>query len=115
MCDDNVLFSNCNKLMKTLQDDGRPFDVMTYPGSKHGLKRGPATDQHAAPILHIHARADAHVLYTNSTNLTQTLQHDGRPIDVLTYPGSTHGLPRVPATGQHAYGHILRYFQQHLE
>jgi dipeptidyl-peptidase-4 len=30
MADDNVLFTNSTKLMKTLQDEGKPFDVMTY-------------------------------------------------------------------------------------
>jgi dipeptidyl-peptidase-4 len=43
------------------------------------------------------------------------LQDDGRPFDVMTYPGSKHGLMRVPATGQHVFAHILRFFRQHLE
>lgn len=37
MADDNVLFTHCTRLMKVLQDQGRPFELMTYPGSKHGL------------------------------------------------------------------------------
>lgn len=37
MADDNVLFTNSTKLMKALQDAGKPFDLMTYPGSKHSL------------------------------------------------------------------------------
>ena len=39
MADDNVLFSNSTKLFKALQDEGLPFETMTYPGSKHGLIR----------------------------------------------------------------------------
>jgi dipeptidyl-peptidase-4 len=58
--------------------------------------------------------ADDNVLFTNSTKLMKTLQDEGRPFDVMTYPGSKHGLTRVPATGQHAYAHILRFFGQHL-
>lgn len=37
MADDNVLFTHSTRLMKALQDAGKPFDVMTYPGSKHSL------------------------------------------------------------------------------
>ncbi len=37
MADDNVLFSNTTGLMSALQARGREFDLMTYPGAKHGL------------------------------------------------------------------------------
>jgi len=37
MADDNVLFSNSTKLFKALQDGNHKFEMMTYPGSKHGL------------------------------------------------------------------------------
>ncbi len=39
MADDNVLFTNSTKLFKRLQDLDKPFDVMTYPGSKHSVLR----------------------------------------------------------------------------
>jgi dipeptidyl-peptidase-4 len=39
MADDNVLFLNSTKLFRRLQDLGKPFDVMVYPGAKHGLTR----------------------------------------------------------------------------
>lgn len=38
MADDNVLFTNTTKLMKTLQDEGKLFELMTYPGSKHSMR-----------------------------------------------------------------------------
>ncbi|HEX5755618.1 MAG TPA: DPP IV N-terminal domain-containing protein [Arenimonas sp.] len=38
MADDNVLFSNSTKLMSELQKRGTPFELMTYPGAKHGLR-----------------------------------------------------------------------------
>ncbi len=38
MADDNVLFSNSTKLMSDLQKRATPFDLMTYPGAKHGLR-----------------------------------------------------------------------------
>ncbi len=39
MADDNVLFLNSTKLFRRLQDLGQAFDVMVYPGAKHGLMR----------------------------------------------------------------------------
>jgi dipeptidyl-peptidase 4 len=39
MSDDNVLFLNSTKLFRRLQDLGKPFEVMVYPGAKHGLLR----------------------------------------------------------------------------
>jgi len=39
MADDNVLFLNSTKLFRRLQDLGKPFDIMVYPGAKHGLLR----------------------------------------------------------------------------
>jgi dipeptidyl-peptidase 4 len=39
MADDNVLFLHSTKLFRRLQDLGKPFDVMVYPGAKHGLLR----------------------------------------------------------------------------
>ncbi|MDA0789480.1 MAG: S9 family peptidase [Proteobacteria bacterium] len=37
MADDNVLFTNSTRLYKALQDANQPFEMMTYPGAKHGL------------------------------------------------------------------------------
>jgi len=37
MADDNVLFTNSTRLMSELQMRGVAFDLMTYPGAKHGL------------------------------------------------------------------------------
>jgi dipeptidyl-peptidase-4 len=37
MADDNVLFSNSTKLYKALQDQNIEFEIMNYPGAKHGL------------------------------------------------------------------------------
>ena len=52
MADDNVLFTNSTALMSELQKLGKPFDVMVYPGSKHGLLRQQVVGPHAyASIL----------------------------------------------------------------
>jgi dipeptidyl-peptidase-4 len=37
MADDNVLFVNSTQLMAELQKRGILFDMMTYPGAKHGI------------------------------------------------------------------------------
>jgi dipeptidyl-peptidase-4 len=47
MADDNVLFAHSTALMKKLQDLQKPFDLMTYPGGKHGLMRQNVTGLHA--------------------------------------------------------------------
>jgi dipeptidyl-peptidase-4 len=39
MADDNVSFLHSTKLFRKLQDLGKPFDAMLYPGAKHGLIR----------------------------------------------------------------------------
>lgn len=53
MADDNVLFTNTTKLMAELQERGIRFELMTYPGGKHGLST-PAMRKHV-----YHAIADA--------------------------------------------------------
>jgi dipeptidyl-peptidase-4 len=45
MADDNVLFANSTALMHELQQRGILFDLMTYPGAKHGIS-GTANQQH---------------------------------------------------------------------
>nr|WP_183960739.1 S9 family peptidase [Chiayiivirga flava] len=39
MADDNVLFTNSTRLMSELHKRGRAFELMTYPGAKHGLQK----------------------------------------------------------------------------
>ncbi|MEJ0085370.1 MAG: DPP IV N-terminal domain-containing protein [Pseudomonadota bacterium] len=48
MADDNVLFAHTTALMKKLQDLQKPFDLMTYPGGKHGAIRQSTTGLHAS-------------------------------------------------------------------
>jgi dipeptidyl-peptidase-4 len=42
MADDNVLFQHSVLLMETLQKAGIPFEMMAYPGKKHGIDGKPA-------------------------------------------------------------------------
>jgi len=51
MADDNVLFTNSTTLFARLQDLGKPFQTMVYPGAKHGLLRFPDTGPHAYSLI----------------------------------------------------------------
>ena len=39
MADDNVLFTNSTRLIDAMQDRGILFNMMTYPGGKHGISK----------------------------------------------------------------------------
>ena len=45
MADDNVTFDNTTRLMAALQEKGKQFELMTYPGQRHGI-RGQALQTH---------------------------------------------------------------------
>ncbi len=65
-------------------------------------------------LLLVHGMADDNVLFTNSTMLMQALQARGVQFDLMTYPGSKHGLVRMPQTGRHYYRAVLEFFEQAL-
>jgi dipeptidyl-peptidase 4 len=65
-------------------------------------------------LLLVHGMADDNVLFTHSTMLMQRLQALDKPFDVMTYPGSKHGLIRMPQTGRHYYEIVLRFFEREL-
>lgn len=72
--------------------------------------------QHAAalsgPLLIMHGMADDNVLFTNSTTLFKKLQDLDKPFDMMTYPGSKHGLLRHADTGRHGYEMVKRFFDR---
>jgi dipeptidyl-peptidase-4 len=45
MADDNVTFDNSTRLMAEMQERGIMFELMTYPGQRHGI-RGEALQTH---------------------------------------------------------------------
>ncbi|MBB4659549.1 S9 family peptidase [Parvularcula dongshanensis] len=45
MADDNVTFDNSTRVYAALQEAGAPFEMMTYPGQRHGI-RGEALSRH---------------------------------------------------------------------
>jgi dipeptidyl-peptidase-4 len=52
MADDNVLFTNSTRLIDALVNKGVRFDLMTYPGAKHGIAN-------RAAKRHVNATIDA--------------------------------------------------------
>jgi dipeptidyl-peptidase-4 len=78
-------------------------DVLTY------------ADKLAGPLLIMHGMADDNVLFTHSTALFKRLQDLNKPFDIMTYPGSKHGLLRFASTGPHGYNTVLRFFNDHLQ
>ncbi len=61
MADDNVTFDNTTRLMAELQERGVLFELMTYPGQRHGI-RGQALSTHLMrtrmSFLDRHLKAD---------------------------------------------------------
>ena len=76
--------------------------VMTHSGQLRGA------------LLIIHGMADDNVLFTHSTTLFKKLQDLNKPFDIMTYPGSKHGLLRHAGTGMHAYATVQRFFDMQL-
>jgi dipeptidyl-peptidase 4 len=66
------------------------------------------------PLLIMHGMADDNVLFTHSTTLLKALQDLDKQFDVMTYPGSKHGLLRFAATGPHAFATIKRFLDTQL-
>ena len=50
MADDNVLFTHTTRLMQALQDRNVEFDLMAYPGAKHGIA-GARTSLHRFGVI----------------------------------------------------------------
>src|SRR3984893_8447758 len=64
------------------------------------------------PLLIMHGMADDNVLFTKSTALFKKLQDLNTPFEIMTYPGSQHGLLRHAQTGPHAYMTVKRFFDR---
>jgi dipeptidyl-peptidase 4 len=76
--------------------------VMTYASQLRGR------------LLIMHGMADDNVLFTHSTTLFKKLQDLDKPFDIMTYPGSKHGLLRHADTGPHGYAMIKRFLDTQL-
>ena len=93
------------QFMGTPQENAAGYassSVLTYANQLRG------------PLLIMHGMADDNVLFTHSTTLFKKLQDLDKQFDVMTYPGSKHGLLRFAATGPHGYATIKRFLDTQL-
>ena len=93
------------QFMSTPQENEAGYkagNVLTYAANLSG------------PLLVMHGMADDNVLFTHSTTLFKKLQDLNKPFDMMTYPGSKHGLLRFASTGPHGYETVVRFFEAHL-
>ena len=91
--------------MDTPQENAAGYtasSVMTYASQLRG------------PLLIMHGMADDNVLFTHSTTLFKKLQDLDKQFDIMTYPGSKHGLLRHADTGTHGYSTIKRFLDTQL-
>ncbi len=51
MADDNVLFTNTTLLIPALVESGQPFELVPYPGSRHGALTFPDTGVHGLKTI----------------------------------------------------------------
>jgi dipeptidyl-peptidase-4 len=56
MADDNVLFTHSTMIMSKLQSLNMPFELMTYPGAKHGMQERDVSIHRFNAILDFFAR-----------------------------------------------------------
>jgi dipeptidyl-peptidase-4 len=94
------------RFMSTPRDNVAGYkagNVLTYAENLRG------------PLLVMHGMADDNVLFTNSTALFKKLQDLNKPFDMMTYPGSKHGMLRFASTGPHGYETVMRFFNAHLK
>jgi dipeptidyl-peptidase-4 len=71
-------------------------------------------NQLRGPLLIMHGMADDNVLFTHSTTLFKKLQDLNKQFDIMTYPGSKHGLLRNAGTGPHGFATIKRFLDKQL-
>ena len=93
------------RYMGTPQENAAGYaasSVMTYADKLRG------------PLLIMHGMADDNVLFTHSTTLFKKLQDLDKQFDIMTYPGSKHGLLRHADTGLHGYATIKRFLDTQL-
>jgi dipeptidyl-peptidase 4 len=91
------------RYMSTPEDNTAGYEkssVMQYASNLRG------------PLLIMHGMADDNVLFTHSTALFKKLQDLRKPFDIMTYPGSKHGLLRHADTGPHGYMTVKAFFDR---
>ncbi|MGH8250270.1 MAG: DPP IV N-terminal domain-containing protein [Steroidobacteraceae bacterium] len=65
-------------------------------------------------LLLMHGMADDNVLFTNTTLLIPVLVANGRPFELVPYPGSRHAALSFRDTGIHGWKTILDFFDRYM-
>ncbi|PIM51683.1 hypothetical protein CS062_18495 [Roseateles chitinivorans] len=65
------------------------------------------------PLLIVHGTADDNVLFEHTLRLTEALQNDARPFELMIYPGKAHGIAGRSAK-LHLYRTIDAFFARTL-
>lgn len=65
-------------------------------------------------LLVVHGMADDNVLYNHSLALYRALQEQGKPFDMMAYPGAKHGIRGKKEWQIHYRNTTLNYFRDHL-
>lgn len=65
------------------------------------------------PLLIVHGTADDNVLFEHSLRLTEALQNEARPFELMIYPGKAHGIAGRSAK-LHLYRTIDAFFARTL-
>ena len=84
------------------------------PGGYAGSSVMTYAEKLQGPLLIMHGMADDNVLFAHSTTLFKKLQDLNKPFDIMTYPGSKHGLMRVASTGLHGYTTVKRFLDTQI-
>nr|WP_235522827.1 DPP IV N-terminal domain-containing protein [Novosphingobium sp. Leaf2] len=70
------------------------------------------TGKIADPLLLLHGMADDNVVFENSTALAAKLQGEGKPFEMMFYPGQTHAV-RGPKISVHVWNTIFDFLDRH--
>jgi dipeptidyl-peptidase-4 len=73
----------------------------------------PLAGQLQDPLLLVHGLSDDNVHFRNSERMIQALVEEGRRLDVMVYPGQSHGIA-APPSRRHVFATIVSYLLEHL-
>jgi dipeptidyl-peptidase-4 len=73
----------------------------------------PHADQLRDPLLLIHGLSDDNVHFRNTSRMLEALIDEGRHVDVMVYPGQSHGIS-APSSRRHVFSTITAFLLDHL-
>jgi dipeptidyl-peptidase 4 len=73
----------------------------------------PLADQLRGKLLIVHALMDENVHFAHTARMIDALVAEGKPFDLLVYPGERHGY-RSPVARSYAMSRVIEYFAAHL-